>query len=301
MRKIKNLIEYFKYLKNPINPLKLKFGLIEKCDVKIKGTENILTISNAQILDRLMHLLPLTPKEKYDELIEYITDLNNDEEYITINKIKYVNFLNSEFKENNPYSYNACNKEYFSDDDWNMINFQDRQVIDIGGNVADSALDFANQGADVIAFEPVKHLYEIALENISLNPSLSNKITFINKAVGSKKGKIDITANSLKNYVSGDVNYEIDVITIDDILNEYEIKPDILKMNCEGCEFEIIPQTDLSIFNEVIFEHHAKIAGKDYKPLIEILKKQGFKINTYPCNSSRSPFKEIGIMHLNNY
>lgn len=295
--KLKYLLDYFKYLKNPIECLKFKFGLRETCDVKIKNETKILHMNNVSILDKLMHYLPLTPKNKYDELIEYYIDLCNDKTTVQINGVNYINTLNSEFREKHPYNYNACNDEYFSDDEWDMVNFKDRFVIDIGGNVADSALEFASNGAEVIAFEPVKHLYEVGLENIELNPKLSSKITFINKAVGAKKGKIDITADSLKSYISSDENYEIEVITIEDILNNYDIKPDILKMDCEGCEFEIIPKYDWSIFNDVIFEHHAKITGKDYKPLIEILKNEGFTINTYPCNASGKPFEEIGIIH----
>ena len=35
-QKIKDLIEYFKYLNNPIQALLFKFGLKTECEVKIK-------------------------------------------------------------------------------------------------------------------------------------------------------------------------------------------------------------------------------------------------------------------------
>ena len=295
--KIKNLIDYFKYLDNPIECLKFKFRKIDKCNVKIKNKTDSITINNVAILDKFMHYLPLTPEIKYNELIQYYTDLCDDKPYVTIDGIKYVNTLNSKFIKKHDSSYNACNDEYFSDDNWDMLSFKNRQVIDIGGNVADTALDFAKNGAEVIAFEPVKHLYEVGLENISLNPNLKDKITFINKAVGAKRGTMDITSDSLKSYVDLNDNYQIEVITIPDILNEYNLQPDILKMDCEGCEFEIIPKDDLSIFNDVILEHHSKAVGKKSEILIEVLKNQGFKIDTYPCNASRRPFEEIGIIH----
>lgn len=71
----------------------------------------------------------------------------------------------------------------------NIIDYQDRYVIDIGGNIGDTALYFAKSGANVISFEPVKHLYELAVENVNLNPTLKDKITFVNKAIGGKKRK----------------------------------------------------------------------------------------------------------------
>ena len=68
-------------------------------------------------------------------------------------------------------------------------------------------------------------------------------------------------------------------------------------MDCEGCEFEIILNEDLTMFNEIVFEHHSKMVGKDYKPLIEKLEKEGFKINTYEVAASKQSFDDIGIIH----
>ena len=47
-------------------------------------------------------------------------------------------------------------------------------------------------------------------------------------------------------YKSSSDKYYVGVITIDDILEDYDIQPDILKMDCEGCEFDIILNQDLS-------------------------------------------------------
>ncbi|WP_296804207.1 FkbM family methyltransferase [uncultured Methanobrevibacter sp.] len=71
----------------------------------------------------------------------------------------------------------------------NIIDYQDRYVIDIGGNIGDTALYFVKSGANVISFEPGKHLYELAVENVNLNPTLKDKITFVNKTIGGKKRK----------------------------------------------------------------------------------------------------------------
>lgn len=53
-------------------------------------------------------------------------------------------------------------------------------------------------------------------------------------------------------------------------LDEYDFSPNILKMDCEGCEFGII-------------EHHSKFFNKYYNVLIGILKK-GFVIDCYNLN-----------------
>ncbi|WP_405306872.1 FkbM family methyltransferase [Methanobrevibacter sp.] len=297
MKKIKYVKDYFKYLKNPISALIFKFGFKKECEIKLKKSNEMVKLREIASLNRLMYLLTIAKSEKHAQLLEYIKELDTNEKIVIINDINYINVHNTDFKEKHPVNYEICIEEFFSDDEWDMLTLNNRDIIDIGANVGDTALHFAKNGANVIAFEPVKHLYELGLENISLNPDLKDKIKFINKAVGGKKGKLNIETVSTDAYINSTDHYEIDVITVQDILNDYAFPADVLKMDCEGCEFEIILNEDLTMFNEIIFEHHSKIAGKDYKPLIEKLKKEGFKINTYPVAASKQDFDDIGIIH----
>lgn len=297
MQKIKFLLDYFKYLNNPISALKFKFGLKKECEIKIKKYDLPIKLTRVMSLNKLMNLLTKTKIEKYPQLLKYIKELDNNEEIIDINDIKYINIFNTDFKEEHPINYEICIEEYFSDDEWDMLNIPNRNIIDIGANVGDTALFFANNGANVIAFEPVTHLYELGIKNIELNINLKDKIQLINKAVGGKRGTLNIKHVSTEAYINKEDSYNIEVITVNDVLTKYDFPADILKMDCEGCEFEIILNEDLTMFNDIIFEHHAKIAGKDYKPLIEKLIKDGFKIDTYPVAASKQPFEDIGIIH----
>lgn len=297
INKIKFLLEYFKYLKNPIEALKFKFGIKNKCKIKIKNSNVEFELQTVKALNRLMIQLPITIHEKYEELGKYIQEIDENKENVVIDDIIYVNIYNEEFMKRNHNNYNICNEEYFSDDQWNMIDFNNRHVIDIGANIGDTALYFAKENAKVIAFEPVKHLYELGLENISLNPKLKDKINFINKAVGGKRGKLTIGNETTKTYINENDSYQIEVITVRDVLEEYEFPADILKMDCEGCEFEVIINEDLTMFNDIIFEHHSKQVGKDYNPLIKKLEADGFKIDKYPVFTSKLDFEDIGIIH----
>ena len=231
MQKIKFLRDYFKYLNNPFSALKFKFGLKKECEIKIKKYDLPLKLTHVTSLNKLMHLLTKTKIEKYPQLADYIKELDNNEKIVVINDIKYINIFNTSFKEKHPINYEICIEEFFSDDEWDMLNLNNRDIIDIGANVGDTALFFAKNGANVIAFEPVKHLYELGLENISLNLDLKDKIKFINKAVGGKKGKLNIEAVSTESYINSTDHYEIDVITVKDVLNDYDFPTDILKMD----------------------------------------------------------------------
>lgn len=298
MGKLKGFFYYFEYLKNPFTALTLKFGLKKNCTVKFKNSNKEINLASIVALDVLMRILHRVKNDKLNDMIKYIKEIDNDSEFVYVDNIKYYNIYNSYFKKENEWDYGICIDEYFSDDDWDMIDFQNRFVIDIGANVADTTLYFAKNGANVIGFEPVKHLYDLGIKNISVNFNLKNNITFINKAVGGKKGKISIgDNNSTKGYVGQNDSYDVEVITISDVLSDYNFTPDVLKMDCEGCEFEIILNEDLSMFNDIIFEHHSEIVGKDYNLLVEKLKKENFKINTWPCNTSKKSFDKIGIIH----
>ena len=102
--------------------------------------------------------------------------------------------------------------------------------------------------------------------------------------------------NSVANYIQ-DSYYEVDIISLNDIIER--IEPNFLKMDCEGCEFEIIEHCDLSKFNEIIFEHHAKMVGKKYDLLTTKLKKEGFKIKTFKVFDK--DFNDIGLIYCYKY
>lgn len=291
-KKISYLVDYFKYLDNPLEVLKFKFGLTKSCNIKIKNTS--YEIDSVFILNRIMSRLKYLDYSKIGEYIEYLNEIEKDYEILNINGIKFLNTNNSDFKKKSSYKYVVDTEEYFNGDDWSMINFNNRHVIDIGGNNGDTALYFAKEGAKVISFEPIWHLYDLALKNINLNENFKNNITMVNKAVGAKKGKLNINSDSIKDYIENDTT-PIEITTIPTIINDYNFTPDILKMDCEGCEFEIIEKEDLTMFNDIIFEHHSKITGKDYNMLIKKLKENGFKCDTY--NNKLFEFEEIGIIH----
>ena len=295
-KKISDFINYFKYLENPNDALKFKFGITKTCNLEIKNSDYILTLHNVTSINKLMNYMPIILPNKLDDFIKYIEDIDRDKEYLVIDGINFINIYNTNFIKNNKNEFITHLEELYTDDEWNIINFEGRHVVDVGGNVGDTALYFASKGAEVISFEPVKQLYELAKNNVELNKKYLDKITLVNKGIGGKRGFLTFESRSVQGYANEE-SYEMEIISPEDLLNNYKFTPDILKMDCEGCEFEIILNNDLTMFNEIIFEHHAKIAGKDYKPLIHKLESDGFKINTYPLTASPFKFKDIGIIH----
>jgi glycosyltransferase involved in cell wall biosynthesis len=84
--------------------------------------------------------------------------------------------------------------EIFECGDYDALNADGRDVVDVGAFVGDSAIYFALKGAKrVIAIEPHPGAYAEMLENIRLN-NLEGVIVPLNAGLASKPGKILLSA-----------------------------------------------------------------------------------------------------------
>lgn len=164
---------------------------------------------------------------------------------------------------------------------YNCLDVAGRVVIDVGGNIGDSAIYFALKGAKkVITVEPYPLAYSISKTNVHLN-NLESKITIVNSALGCESGSVKI--NSSKLSVAGESAHDDDdnadtvvpVRRLRDLIQEYHIDDAVLKMDCEGCEYKIFNESDISIlrhFSSMVIEYHH---GPD--TILSSLKTAGFQ------------------------
>jgi FkbM family methyltransferase len=150
-------------------------------------------------------------------------------------------------------------------------------VIDIGANIGMFSLYAALSGAEkVYAFEPSQEAFQILLLNIQMN-NLEGKIIPINKAVSDQdnlKIKFPIVSspyNMINGVVNADQEFcEIETITLGKFIVDYDIdQVNLLKLDCEGAEFDILPSLDensISKINDIRMEYHG-----DPAPLIAYL------------------------------
>ena len=178
---------------------------------------------------------------------------------------------------------------HFSDFD-----LKNKIVVQAGGFIGDTALYYANRGANVYSFEPDPNSYNMAIKNLKLNPKLGKKIVFQNLAVD-KDGIIEFPVN---NYNSGgssiydktkNQRVKIRCVSIKTILREFKIKdPYLLDLDIKGSEFNVINERELSKFKMVRIEYSTKIADKKLgsrSDIIKKLKRFGFKsIRIYKHN-----------------
>ena len=165
--------------------------------------------------------------------------------------------------------------------DYNDIPVNKKTVVDIGSNIGDSSIFFSLRGANqVIGFEPFPKNYNFSIQNIKVN-NLSEKILINLAGCSSKNSTVIIdpsfssTAGTRLTHFSKGV--KVPVYTLEEIIKKFQIPKDsILKIDCEGCEYDIIFQSTEAIlkhFSYIKIEYH-----QGYKRLEKKLKKSGFHV-----------------------
>lgn len=145
---------------------------------------------------------------------------------------------------------------------YSKISFKDRTIVDVGANIADSSIYFATKGAKrVIALEPFPKNFNFGQTNIKKN-SFEDVIELILSGCSAKTSKIQIDPNlsglsyKMEEAKGGQM---INQITLKQISEKYQIDAGLLKMNCEGCEYDVIlntPEKTLKNFSEILIQYH---------------------------------------------
>jgi len=193
--------------------------------------------------------------------------------------------------------YNAIN-ETFEEKQWDFLNVQNKSVLDIGAFIGDSSIYFILKGAKKIyAIEPHPDAYNEMLENIKLN-NMEDKIIPINMGISYDnnyiiipKGKINIEGSLFRPKGNG---IKVPAGKLSNIIDKYNIDAQILKMDCEGCEYHIILKDYDTIkeFDEIGFEYHAYNTKIPVNKLLDKLSKD------FKCSFVNGEInKELGILY----
>jgi FkbM family methyltransferase len=158
-----------------------------------------------------------------------------------------------------------------------------RDVIDVGANVGDTALYFIlNRARKVIAVEPLPNVARCAEENVRLSGA-TDKVRVLNAALSSGPVSVpcdyDLFSSGFFSTLKGNGPCRVPGVTLSDLINVIE-DPYLLKMDCEGCEAQVIlgPERErLRVFEHIIFETHPYITGVNNDKLLASLKELGFE------------------------
>ena len=195
----------------------------------------------------------------------------NDEIVVIKNKLGTIKLLHG--------AQNGDPIGVFFEEVYKMFPVKDQTIIDVGANIGDSSIYFALKGAKkIIAIEPFPANYELAKKNIELN-NLQKIIDIDLAGCSNKSGYLTVDNKksgggaSLTSSIKGT---EIPLFNLENILKQNNLDSAILKMDCEGCEYDSILKTDNEImrkFSTIIIEYHY-----GYQNLVEKLESCGFQV-----------------------
>lgn len=184
-------------------------------------------------------------------------------------------------------------KRVYDHDDFSLV--KDMTVIDIGANQGFFSTYAASFGARVYAFEPSSENFEMLKRNLKEN-KCGNLVQPFRAAVAGKRGRVTLFVGldskgeilsgsaSITNTNRGGVDVKdewVEATTLDDILRENGIAfCDLLKMDCEGAEYEILRSTSAESFSRIgrlsIEAHDGR--GRE---AVELLKARGYEITAF--------------------
>jgi len=162
-------------------------------------------------------------------------------------------------------------------------------VIDIGAHVGyfsiHSSINAKN--GKIFAFEPYDKSFEILMKNLNIN-KIKNVIPEnlgVSKHTGTSTlylKKDFAIGNSVYKNSNLDLKIDIKTISVQDIIKKNDIqKIDILKLDCEGAEYEILLNLDqetLLKIKKIVSEMHPNIENFEIEQVKKFLIKNGFDV-----------------------
>ncbi|MBR3213405.1 MAG: FkbM family methyltransferase [Methanosphaera sp.] len=173
----------------------------------------------------------------------------------------------------------------------------------MGANICDTALFYAKEGAKkVYSYEASPAVYEVALKNLELNPKYKDIIKIYNLAISDKEVLQLPVENDIFSAITSEFNdprnkdiVEVNTITINEIVEEIEGNVDVLKLDIEGSEFDLIDDTNFSVFSEMLIEYHSGLTGISRNVIIDKLEKQNFIVKVIP--SAYYDIDDFGLIY----
>ena len=159
-------------------------------------------------------------------------------------------------------------------------NLEGSLVIDIGSNIGDTCLYFAEKGARVMAFEPDPSNFRNLKRNLQLNPHLSSRIVAREQAVGTD-GRVQfkggLRGHSGLNAYRGH-SIMVESVSLQTIISEIDMsRVFLLKADCKGCEFGLVRSEALDRVDNLQIEYDAKLGLGSLDDVLNALRARGFR------------------------
>jgi len=176
-------------------------------------------------------------------------------------------------------------------------------VIDIGMNVGVASLYFASLPyvKNVYGYEPFKPTFDLAVNNLSINPDLSSKIKIENFGLGAHEKTMEIPYHednpglnkskaedhgNEKSVIKERIIIKTAISEINHILNKNPNEDFIIKIDTEGAEYEIIDNISIKKLDERIIGFMIEWHNEGSDQIEKFLLKEKFKLFSFILNKN---------------
>ena len=174
------------------------------------------------------------------------------------------------------------------------------RIVDVGANVGYSVIYWASifRNAAVAAFEPHPEILRALRADLELN-GLTERVTIFPVAAGTQDTTALLTDTGVSSTLTRDRSsngYEVRVRDFFETVGKDQI--DLLKMDCEGTEFDLIADSRFANLNvtSMVLEWHATEQRPDAKrEVFEMLSRGHWKIK--PVWESGEPNASAGLLN----
>ncbi len=182
-----------------------------------------------------------------------------------------------------------------------------KTIVDIGAHKGFFTTYVARNcpHALIYSYEPIKSSFEALEKNVQVN-NLNNRVKTFNLGVASESGEreINLSTSSTDNSFYAEIGSImtgkeiITCTTLDQIINQNHIeKIDLLKLDCEGAEFEVLMASNKEVLlcvSEIRMEYHNINPEKNIVQLQTFLENTGFRL----LNQNKSTNPNIGYVRF---
>lgn len=170
------------------------------------------------------------------------------------------------------------------------------KIVDIGAGIGEFTI-FALLGHPknfVYAFEPYPQSFNLIKNNLTAN-GIANAQVFP-EAIGAETGTLVLDLSSgeplqMRSFKPDPASIRREVLdvhnfSLEDAFNRLGLERcDLLKLDCEGAEYDILFNTSTSILGRIerlVMEYHNFVIAYSHQDMVEFLRNMGFKVRIYP-------------------
>lgn len=189
--------------------------------------------------------------------------------------------------------------EIYLNSDYEKIGLKlnkEASVIDIGGAIGEFSILAASHCREVFVFEPLADSVKILEKNIAINKI--NNVYLSNSAVGNSPLKIQTNMINFGNSrtTTKNLGKSVKTISLSQVAELTNSSNLILKIDCEGAEYDILlntPPKILKKFSQIVLEWHQFESDQEHFMLVNKLESSGFDVYTFP----NPVHKNIGFLY----